>query len=87
MGRVVGSLSIVTAKDGDAESAMLASWLSQASFDPPGLTVAVKKDRAVESLLVRSHPLPATRAARVCPHSRATEHVRVCGLAGGVLNP
>ena len=24
----------------------------QASFDPPGLTVAVKKDRAVESLLV-----------------------------------
>ena len=30
---------------------MLASWVSQASFDPPGLTVAVKKDRAIESLL------------------------------------
>ena len=25
--------------------------MSQASFDPPGLTVAVKKDRAVENLL------------------------------------
>ncbi|MDY6938513.1 MAG: flavin reductase family protein, partial [Cyanobacteriota bacterium] len=27
-----------------------ASWVSQATFDPPGLTVAVAKDRAVESL-------------------------------------
>lgn len=53
MGRVVGSLSIVTCKDGEAESAMLASWISQASFEPPGLTVAVKRDRAAESLLVR----------------------------------
>lgn len=32
---------------------MLASWVSQATFDPPGLTVSVAKDRAVESLL---HP-------------------------------
>jgi flavin reductase (DIM6/NTAB) family NADH-FMN oxidoreductase RutF len=55
MGRVVGSLSVVTVKDEEAESAMLASWLSQASFNPPGLTVAVKRDRAAESLLVRSH--------------------------------
>lgn len=30
---------------------MLASWVSQATFNPPGLTVAVAKDRAVESLL------------------------------------
>ena len=35
-----------------ASSAMLASWISQASFDPPGLTVAVKKDRAAEPFLV-----------------------------------
>lgn len=51
VGRVVGSLCVLTAKEGDAQSAMLASWVSQASFDPPGLTVAVKKDRAVEALL------------------------------------
>ena len=31
---------------------MLASWISQASFDPPGLTVAVKRDRAAEPFLV-----------------------------------
>jgi flavorubredoxin/flavin reductase (DIM6/NTAB) family NADH-FMN oxidoreductase RutF len=51
LGRVVGSLCVVTAAGGGAASAMLASWVSQASFDPPGLTVAVKKDRAVEALL------------------------------------
>jgi len=32
--------------------AMLASWVSQASFDPPGITVAVKRDRAMEPLLM-----------------------------------
>ena len=30
---------------------MVASWVSQASFSPPGITVAVAKDRAVEALL------------------------------------
>ena len=50
-GRIIGSLCVLTAKDGEAESGMLASWVSQASFDPPGLTIAVKKDRAIESLL------------------------------------
>ncbi|KAH7281380.1 hypothetical protein KP509_36G044100 [Ceratopteris richardii] len=52
VGRVIGSLCVVSAKEGDAESAMLASWVSQASFVPPGLTIAVAKDRAVESLLL-----------------------------------
>jgi flavin reductase (DIM6/NTAB) family NADH-FMN oxidoreductase RutF len=28
----------------------LASWVSQATFNPPGLTIAVAKDRALESL-------------------------------------
>jgi len=51
VGRVVGSLSIVTARQGDVTSAMLASWVSQATFTPPGLTVAVAKDRAIESLM------------------------------------
>lgn len=52
MGRVLGSLCVLTSKDDDAESGMLASWISQASFDPPGLSIAVKKDRAVENLLM-----------------------------------
>lgn len=52
VGRVVGSLCVLSAKEGDAESAMLASWVSQASFVPPGVTIAVGKDRAVESLIL-----------------------------------
>lgn len=51
VGRIVGSLCIVTTEQEDVKSGMLASWVSQATFNPPGLTVAVAKDRAVESLL------------------------------------
>ena len=50
VGRIVGSLCVVTAKQDERASAMLASWVSQASFNPPGLTIAVAKERAVESL-------------------------------------
>ena len=50
VGRIVGSLCVLTAKQEDRASAMLASWVAQASFNPPGLTIAVAKDRAVEPL-------------------------------------
>ena len=51
IGRLSGGLYIITATRGDVSSAMLASWVSQASFEPPGLTIAVAKDRAIESLM------------------------------------
>ncbi|QPN60906.1 diflavin flavoprotein [Synechococcus sp. CBW1002] len=56
LGRLSGGLYVVTARQDDAEGgsrsgAMVASWVSQASFDPPGLTVAVAKDRAIEALM------------------------------------
>jgi len=51
LGRISGGLYVVTAQQGDARSAMIASWVSQASFEPLGLTVAVAKDRAIESLM------------------------------------
>ena len=51
MGRVVGSLSVVTARKGDVSTAMLASWVAQATFNPPGVTVAVAKERALESFV------------------------------------
>ncbi|BAZ29170.1 flavin reductase-like, FMN-binding protein [Cylindrospermum sp. NIES-4074] len=50
VGRIIGSLCVVTARQGDVTSGMLASWVSQASFNPPGLTIAVAKDRAMEPL-------------------------------------
>jgi flavorubredoxin/flavin reductase (DIM6/NTAB) family NADH-FMN oxidoreductase RutF len=51
VGRLIGSLCIITAKQGELTGAMLADWISQATFNPPGLTIAVAKDRAIESLL------------------------------------
>jgi flavorubredoxin/flavin reductase (DIM6/NTAB) family NADH-FMN oxidoreductase RutF len=51
LGRISGGLYIITAKKGEITSAMLASWVSQASFQPLGLTIAVAKDRAIESLM------------------------------------
>ncbi|MEO1400692.1 MAG: diflavin flavoprotein [Cyanobacteria bacterium J06635_1] len=56
VGRLVGSLCVVTAKQGDVASAMLASWVAQATFNPPGFTVSVAKDRAIESLMYPDSP-------------------------------
>lgn len=51
LGRISGGLYIITAQKGDVKSAMLASWVAQASFKPLGVTIAVAKDRAIESLM------------------------------------
>lgn len=51
LGRISSGLYIITAQKGDVTSAMLASWVMQASFEPLGLTIAVAKDRAIESLM------------------------------------
>jgi flavorubredoxin/flavin reductase (DIM6/NTAB) family NADH-FMN oxidoreductase RutF len=51
LGRISTGLYIITATKGDANGAMLASWVTQASFEPLGITIAVAKDRAIESLM------------------------------------
>lgn len=55
LGRVVGALCVVLSRKGEGTAAlggaMVASWVSQASFSPPGFTVAVARDRAIENLL------------------------------------
>lgn len=53
LARVSGGLYIVTAGhlESEVKSAMVASWVAQASFEPLGLTVAVAKDRAIESFM------------------------------------
>jgi flavorubredoxin/flavin reductase (DIM6/NTAB) family NADH-FMN oxidoreductase RutF len=51
LGRLSGGLYVVTARQEERASAMVASWVSQASFDPPGISVAVAKDRAIEALM------------------------------------
>ena len=47
LGRIPSGLFILTVRDGDRSTGMLASWVQQAGFDPPMLTVAVRLDRFV----------------------------------------
>ena len=51
LGRLSSGLYILTTQKSHLSSAMFASWVAQASFKPLGITVAVAKDRAIESLL------------------------------------
>jgi len=51
LGRISSGLYIITTKKSDVNGAMLASWVAQASLQPLGFTVAVAKDRAIDSLM------------------------------------
>ncbi|MBF2017566.1 MAG: diflavin flavoprotein [Rivularia sp. T60_A2020_040] len=51
LGRISTGLYIITAKKAEVQSAMLASWVTQASVNPLGVAIAVAKDRAIESLM------------------------------------
>ena len=45
VGRIVGSLCVVTTRDGDNHKGVLTSWVSQASFTPPGIMIAIADEQ------------------------------------------
>jgi len=45
LGRIPSGLFIVTWREDDADRTMLTSWLMQAGFEPPAISVAVGRDR------------------------------------------
>ena len=47
-------LYVVTVAAGDVRNAMVASWVSQASYDPPRVLVGIKKTRLTHELLERA---------------------------------
>jgi flavorubredoxin/flavin reductase (DIM6/NTAB) family NADH-FMN oxidoreductase RutF len=53
VGRIIGSLCIITTCQGDTHSGLLTAWISQASFSPPGIMVAIAADQFVDHL---THP-------------------------------
>ena len=61
LGRIPSGLFIVTYFTGPAESAMLASWVQQCSFDPPALTMAVKQGRGISEWLTDGAPFAVAR--------------------------
>ena len=51
LGRVTGSLCVITANDHGIPLGFLTSWVSQAGFSPPAITVSIAKDRDLECLV------------------------------------
>jgi flavin reductase (DIM6/NTAB) family NADH-FMN oxidoreductase RutF len=45
LGRIASGLFILTARHGEAETGMLASWVQQCAFRPPQVSVAIKHGR------------------------------------------
>lgn len=45
LGKLVAGLYIISLKNGEAEAGFLASWVQQAGFNPPMLTIAFNKER------------------------------------------
>lgn len=55
LGRVASGLFVITAKCGDKEDAVLASWVNQCSFDPPAVTTALATVRPARLLVEGSN--------------------------------
>jgi flavin reductase (DIM6/NTAB) family NADH-FMN oxidoreductase RutF len=56
LGRIPSGLFIVTARHGEAETGMLASWVQQCSFNPPQVSLAIRRDRGLASWLTPDAP-------------------------------
>jgi flavin reductase (DIM6/NTAB) family NADH-FMN oxidoreductase RutF len=51
LGKIPSGIFILTARRGEAETGMLASWIQQCSFDPPLVTIAIRQGRHLGDLL------------------------------------
>jgi flavin reductase (DIM6/NTAB) family NADH-FMN oxidoreductase RutF len=56
LGRVASGIYILTIGQDDAATGMLASWVMQAGFEPPMVTVAVRQGRYVAEWLAGGQP-------------------------------
>ncbi|MEE8170285.1 MAG: flavin reductase family protein [Phycisphaerae bacterium] len=54
LGRIPSGCAILPARSRRGATGMLASWVQQTAFEPPAVTVAVKKGRPIESYIDES---------------------------------
>jgi flavin reductase (DIM6/NTAB) family NADH-FMN oxidoreductase RutF len=47
LGRIPSGLFVLTARNGENETGMLTSWVQQCSFEPPQVSVAIRKGRYI----------------------------------------
>jgi flavin reductase (DIM6/NTAB) family NADH-FMN oxidoreductase RutF len=50
VGRIVGSLCVLTSKQGENHRGVLTSLVSQATFNPPGLMISIGEEQNVEEI-------------------------------------
>ncbi len=50
MGRVVGSLCVITYSTSESYRSLMTSWVSQASFSPPGIMLAIAHQQGLEEV-------------------------------------
>lgn len=51
LGRIPSGVYIITIQDGQHREGLLATWVAQAGFEPPQITVAVNKQRPITPML------------------------------------
>jgi len=51
VGLIPSGCSILTVADGDRRTGMLVSWVQQVSFEPPAVSVCVKRGRPAQDLI------------------------------------
>ncbi len=56
LGRIPSGLFVLTMRQGEAETGMLVSWVQQCSFEPPQISVALKKGREIAGWLTEDAP-------------------------------
>jgi flavin reductase (DIM6/NTAB) family NADH-FMN oxidoreductase RutF len=56
LGRIASGLFVLTARRQEQETGMLASWVQQCAFEPPEVTVAIRRDREILSWLTDGGP-------------------------------
>lgn len=65
LGRVPSGVFILVAGDGNGRTTgLLASWIQQASFEPPQVTVAVNKSRYLVDWLKKGSPVTINQVAK-----------------------
>ncbi|MFN6570062.1 diflavin flavoprotein [Dendronalium sp. ChiSLP03b] len=45
VGRIIGSLCVLTTRDEESHKGVLTSWVSQATFNPPGIMIAIADEQ------------------------------------------
>lgn len=54
LGMIPSGCFVLTASDAGCSSGILASWIQQAGFDPPAVSVAIKHGRSIQPLIESS---------------------------------